>query len=215
MSERGRRALLLPVLAVLWNQLVYYGGLSAAWNSPHWCMVLGADSLIPFLPWTASIYFGCFLFWAAVYIFLAQGDKTEAYRFFWADLMAKGVCLLFFLLLPTTMPRPDIHGSSFWAYVMRFLYRVDAPYNLFPSIHCLVSWLCFVGVRRRRDVPRPLVWGTGLAAGLICLSTLTTRQHVMADVAGGIFLAELSYRAAGHPALLAPFARCMDRLTAK
>ena len=215
MGEQGRRTLLLPVLAVLWNQLVYYGGLSAAWNAHHRCLAVWADGLVPFLPWTVSIYFGCFLFWAAAYLVLAGGEKGGAFRFFLADLLAKGVCLLFFLLLPTTMPRPHIYGASIWAQAMRFLYEIDAPYNLFPSIHCLVSWLCFIGVRRRRGTPRPLVWGTGLAAGLICLSTLTTRQHVMADVAGGILLAELSYRAAGHPALLAPFSRCMDRLTAK
>ena len=214
MTEQGRRTVLLPVLAILWNQLVYYGGLLAAWNSPHLCMALKADSLIPFLPWTVSIYFGCFLFWGVIYIFLARGEKLEAYRFFCADLLAKGVCLVFFVLLPTTMSRPDIHGTDLWAHVMRFLYRVDAPYNLFPSIHCLVSWLCFIGVRRRPGAPRPLVWGTGLAAALICLSTLTTRQHVMADVAGGVLLAEASYRAAGRTWLLSPFARCMERLTA-
>lgn len=36
---------------------------------------------------------------------------------------------------------------------MRLLYWIDAADNLFPSIHCLVSWLCWIGVRRRRDIP--------------------------------------------------------------
>lgn len=215
MGKAGKRTAVLPALAVAWNQLVYYGGLLAARGAPHRCMALEADRLIPFLPWTASIYFGCFFFWAVIYIFLARGEKLEAYRFFCADLLDKGVCLIVFVLLPTAMPRPDIHGTAFWETVMRVLYRIDPPSNLFPSIHCLVSWLCFIGVRRRPGVSRLLTWGTGLAAALICLSTLTTRQHVMADVAGGIFLAEVSYLAAGRPRLLSFCSRQLDRLTAK
>ena len=32
---------------------------------------------------------------------------------------------------------------------MRFLYQVDAADNLFPSIHCLTSWFCYIGIRGR------------------------------------------------------------------
>lgn len=41
---------------------------------------------------------------------------------------------------------------------MRFVYAVDAADNLFPSIHCLVSWFCYIGLRGRRDIP---VWYRG------------------------------------------------------
>lgn len=213
MTERRRRILLLPVISILWNQLVYCGGGLIARDLPHVHMGLWVDALVPFLPWTVSIYFGCFPLWAAVYLFLAGGDKQMAYRFFCADFLAKGVCLAFFVLLPTTMPRPAVPGITLWDSLMCFLYRIDRPCNLFPSIHCLVSWLCLIGVRRRGDTPRALVWATGLGAVLVCLSTLTTRQHVAADVAGGILLAEVSYLAAGRPGLLSPVSRWLDHVT--
>ena len=213
MNRKNRRTVLLPLLALVWNQLVYYTGICLGQNGPFLRMAVPLDQLIPFLPWTVSIYFGCFLFWTVLYLLLARQDQEQAYRFFCADFLAKLVCLLFFILLPTTLTRPAVTGTSLWDAMMRLLYRLDEPRNLFPSIHCLVSWLCFVGARHHRGFPRWAVWTTAVLAVLVCLSTLTTRQHVAADVAGGIFLAELSYAAARAAPLHRLFSRAADRLT--
>ena len=213
MTKRCSKLWLLPLGAVIWNQSVYYGGNFLAKNVPHWNLELWLDPLVPFLPWTVSIYLGCFLFWAVCYVWMAKEDTAIACRFYLADFLAKGVCLIFFLLLPTTNLRPPVPGTGLWDHLMRFVYQVDAPTNLFPSIHCLVSWLCFIGVRRLPGAPRWSVWFTGLMASAICLSTLTTRQHVIVDVLGGILLAEASYWAAGREALLAPASRFLRRLT--
>ena len=212
MDERTRRTLLLPVLALVWNQLVYYTGGFLGRDGPFLRMGLPLDRLVPFLPWTVSIYFGCYFIWAVLYVLMARQDRTAAYRFFWADFLSKTVCLFFFVFLPTTLSRPTVAGTTLWDALTRLLYRIDAPRNLFPSIRCLVSWLCFVGARNHRSFPRWAVWATALMAVLVCLSTLTTRQHVAADVAGGVLLAELSYAAAGLPRLLRPYARQMNRL---
>lgn len=87
-----------------------------------------------------------------------------------------------------------------WNYydLMRFLYQIDAADNLFPSIHCLVSWLCWIGVRRRLDLPAIYRHFSLAAAVAVCISTMTTRQHVLADVFGGVFLAEFCYFLAGR-----------------
>lgn len=206
-----RRVCLLPLWAVLWNQTVYYGGNALARDMPHHSLELWIDPLIPVLPWTVSIYLGCFLFWAVIYVLLAKEEPEIACRFYLADFLAKGICLAFFLLLPTTNLRPSLPGSGLWERLLGLVYQMDAPTNLFPSIHCLVSWLCFLGVRRIKGFPRWGVWLTGLTAVCICLSTLTTRQHVAADVAGGVLLAEAAYRTAGHPVLLKPFSRLAQR----
>lgn len=110
-----------------------------------------------------------------------------------ADFLAKLVCLLCFLVYPTTNIRPDITGTSLWDELIRFLYRVDAADNLFPSIHCLTSYFCFIAVRNNKKIPR---WYQVLSLFItisICLSTLTTKQHVLIDVAAGVLLAEISW----------------------
>lgn len=212
-SGSHMRTLLLPLAAIIWNQTVYYGGGRLALGLGHQDWTLPIDLATPFLPWTVSIYFLCYLFWGWNYVLCAKQEKPAAYRFYCADFLAKAVCLVCFLLLPTTNVRPAVEGSGLWESLMRFLYQVDAPVNLFPSIHCLVSWLCWIGVRRREDVPRWYRHFSFWMAVAVCLSTLTTKQHVVADVAGGVLLAEICWQVAGLEPVYRQYARGMDLLS--
>lgn len=181
------------VLAFLWNQIVYCGSRILMKNHLHYDITTPLDSLIPVIPWTLSIYVFSFLYWPVQYLICCSLGKDHAYRFLSADIFAKTICLVFFLVFPTTNLRPPISMHGFWNLSLNLLYRLDAPDNLFPSIHCLVSWLCYAGIRGQHKVRRPyrsFVLGMALA---ICISTLTTKQHVIPDVAAGILLAEFSY----------------------
>ena len=197
-------------LMLLANRICYGLGRFLGQSRPHHDLSLLADALFPFLPWTISVYFGCFLFWVLMYRRIAHLTRKKSDRFFCANLLAKGICFLFFVFLPTTNVRPEVTGTTVWDALMRFLYQIDAPDNLFPSIHCMISWLCWVGVRKSRDIPFPLRGAALLMAVAVCLSTLTTRQHVLPDVAGGVLLAETCYLAAGAPKLLRAYAAFID-----
>lgn len=188
------RTLLLPLAALGWNQLIYYGANRLTQNKLHYDWTSSLDRLLPFLPWTVSIYFGCYIFWTINYLLSARQERQLAYRFFLADFLAKAICFACFVLLPTTNIRPPVADNSLWNNLLNFLYQIDVPSNLFPSIHCLVSWLCWIAVRRRKDIARWYKWFSLLMALSVCISTLTIRQHVIADVIGGIVLAEFSYR---------------------
>lgn len=201
-----------PALAFVWNQTVYNGSRWFADAKPHFNFTTLLDQMTPFVPFTVSVYLLSFLYFPIIFLLLARQEKTLAHRFFAADLMAKAVCLPFFLFLPTTNIRPDITGGGLWLGLMRFLYWMDAPTNLFPSIHCLLSWLCYLGVR---DMPKS---GAGaktaalLMAVAICLSTLMTKQHVIVDVFAGVALAELCYRFAKKDAIQRTYTRMAERL---
>ena len=199
-------------VALLWNTLVYYGTRWLATSWDHVDMTLEIDRLIPFLPWTISIYWGCYLFWGINYGLSALQDKAERNRFFCADMLSRCVCLAFFLLLPTTLDRPEVTGTGIWNDLMRALYTIDAPDNLFPSIHCLVSWLCWIGVRNRKDIPAVYRHFSLIAALAVCVSTVTTKQHVIIDIFGGVLLAELCYWVAGFPVIQTAFAKFIDFL---
>lgn len=182
----------IPLLvAVAWNMTVYFGSrlFTTGWH--HHDIEGELDRLIPFVPWTASIYLGCYLFWIANYILIARQEKRHVCQFFAADFLSRIVCLACYLLYPTTNTRPTVEPEGFWNQVMIGLYATDAADNLFPSIHCLVSWFCYIGLRGKRNIP---VWYRGLSCVLalaVCVSTLTTKQHVIPDVIGGILLAEV------------------------
>ena len=192
-STRWR--LLLPPAALLWNQLVYWGGAALAETRHHYQFSTALDRAIPLIPWTVCIYFGCYAFWALHYC-LCAAVPLRARRFFTADFIAKGVCFVFFVGLPTTMARPAVQGLNVWESLVRALYILDAPVNLFPSIHCLNSWLCWASARDIPAFSRGYKAFALCAAVAVCVSTLTLRQHVLLDVAGGILLAEVCWRLA-------------------
>lgn len=192
-STRWR--LLLPPAALLWNQLVYWGGAALAETRHHYQFSTALDRAIPLIPWTVCIYFGCYAFWALHYC-LCAAVPTRTRRFFTADFIAKGVCFVFFVGLPTTMARPAVQGLNVWESLVRALYILDAPVNLFPSIHCLNSWLCWASARDIPAFSRGYKAFALCAAVAVCVSTLTLRQHVLLDVAGGILLAEVCWRLA-------------------
>ena len=121
-------------------------------------------------------------------------DKRHCYRFLMADWLAKAVCFICYVVYPTTNTRPEIVGSDIWAQLMRFLYSMDAADNLFPSIHCLVSWLCYIGIRGNKKVPQWIRTTFCICAIAVFISTLTTKQHVIYDVVAGVALVEVTYR---------------------
>lgn len=198
MKKRNRiipEVMILPLLlALACNAVAYYGSRLLTAGREHFDLSNRLDEQIPFVPWTVIIYFGCYIFWVVNYIIGCRQDRERAFRFMSADLLAKLVCLICFLVFPTTNIRPVIEGNSIWDELMRTLYRIDAADNLFPSIHCLTSSFCIIAVRGSEKVPKWYKAVSFLTTAAICISTLTTRQHVLIDVIAGVALSELSWQ---------------------
>ncbi len=216
LSEETERYFRLSfTMALLSNQIAFQGSRLLEKGRFHADLTLPFDAVIPFLPWTISIYLGCFLFWFFLYRLAARLPRQTADRFFCANFLGKAISFIVFTAFPTTITRPDLQGMyepDIWQSAIRFLYWIDAPDNLFPSLHCMISWLCWVGIRGNKQVP--VMWRLAalLMAVAVCLSTLTTRQHVLLDVAGGILLSEICYWVAGSEKLLRPYSVFIDKL---
>lgn len=200
------------ISAVLCNFLVYCGCNRAAQGWELHSLALPIDEKIPLVSWTIVIYIGCYLFWVVNYILIYRRSREYAYRFFIADFISRLVCLGFFILYPTTLERPSIEGTGFFDTAMRLVYLADAPTNLFPSIHCLVSWFCVIGIWDDRQIPRWYKVFSLVFAVAVFVSTLTTRQHVVLDVAGGVVLAEISYWISQHTGLWRLVEKPFDRM---
>lgn len=192
-----RFAVLPLITVVIVNFSVYGGARLLMANAHHYSLAIPLDEWFPFLPWTVTIYLGCYLFWIANYILATRYDRRDMTRFVASDLSGKAVCFLLFLLLPSTIDRPEIVGSGIFNDLMRLVYTVDAADNLFPSIHCFVSWLCWIGVRKNEAIPRWYRHFSLVFALAVCVSTLTTKQHVFVDTIAGVALAEVCYFLSG------------------
>lgn len=181
------------IFSFVFNCLVYSGSRMIAGGWYHHNIETGVDRRIPFVPEFLVIYFGCYVFWAVNYILIARQDRRSVYQFFTGDFISRCVCLVSFLAFPTTNTRPLITGSGLWNQAALWLYSIDAADNLFPSIHCLVSWFCYLGIRGRKEIPRWYQSVSMVIAILVFASTLLTKQHVIVDVAGGVLLAEFCF----------------------
>ncbi len=151
---------------------------------------LALDRVLPLTPVWALIYGALYLFLIVLPVFVVR-EPEHIRRTFAAYLAVWLTAYAIFLLYPTAAPRPhNVAGDGFTAWGLRFLYEADPPYNCFPSIHVahsFVSALTCYAVRRRVGVVATV------AAALVALSTLLTKQHYVVDVVAGVCLALVAW----------------------
>ena len=179
---------LAGVLAV--NTLVYNGTRIINAGRMHFSMWTAVDDVIPFVTATAFIYVLAFVQWGIGYLLAGRESPEVCMRFYMADICAKGIALIFFLTVPTMITRPEVTGEGLFDALTRLIYRIDAPDNLFPSIHCLESWICFRSALSLKKVPRWYAPASLVFTLLVFASTVMLKQHVFVDIPGGVFAAE-------------------------
>ena len=182
---------ILPLaVLILFNMLVYFGSRLVTTDLPHYSFATPLDARVPYLTGFIWIYIGAYLQWIAGFIIIGRGERHTAHEVFAGELIAKGITLLCFLLIPTLIVRQEVPGTGLSSELVRWIYRVDAADNLFPSVHCLESWICFRGVCRTKDTSSLIRCLMLVGTFLVCISTVMVRQHVLVDIAGGILAAE-------------------------
>lgn len=151
---------------------------------------LPLDDLVPLSPAWAPAYGALYLFLILLPV-LAIRDEEHIRRTVLAYLLVWGTAYVCFLVYPTAAPRPiELAGNSFGVWGLRLLYGADPPYNCFPSLHVAHS---FVSAFTCDRLHRPVGVISGVAASLVAVSTLFTKQHYVLDVAAGILLASIAY----------------------
>lgn len=144
------------------------------------------DDAIPFWTWTSWCYLP---FYAAIFIIAISGFRSR-------DLFnraLKAVALVMFigalghLFIGAEYPRPVLSppypdlSTRFMAWVQ----QIDRPGNVFPSLHVAqTSTLAFLLCYDRPRLGRLTV----VMGAILALSTLTTKQHFIADVVSGYAL---------------------------
>ena len=151
---------------------------------------LALDRLLPLVPTSALVYGALYAFLIVLPVFVLQQEELIR-RTVWAYITVWSVAYVCFLLYPTVAPRPDtVMGDGFAVWGLRFLYDADPPRNCFPSIHVAHSFVSALACHR---VHRTLGLVAMSCASLVALSTLLTKQHYVADVIAGIFIAVVAY----------------------
>ncbi len=184
----ARRPLLLMLL---YNCGVYWLTQLMTAGAVHYDLTLGLDRAVPFVPSFIIIYILAYVQWVAGYIVIVRDSPERCFRVISGEMLTKTACLICFLFLPTVMTRPEVTGTDFFSRVTGLIYALDAPDNLFPSIHCVESWICFRGILGAKTAGRGYKLFMLLFSLLVFASTVLVKQHVLVDVISGVALAEL------------------------
>ncbi len=147
------------------------------------------DDAIPFWPWTAWCYLP---FYAGTFLIAIGGFRHKRLFNRTAVAVVMVMCLgaLGHLFVGAEYPRPVLHPPypNFSYAFMAWVQHIDPPGNVFPSLHVAhTSMLAFLLLRDRPRLGRVAL----VMATLLALSTLTTKQHFIADVLSGYTLAFL------------------------
>lgn len=188
-SKQARQSVwwLPPLIMLLVNCLAFYGTRPLTAGRAHLDMSLPLDRAITVSPPWVLVYVGSYVFWVVNFLLIAARTEPEQRNhFFAAELVAKLLCTLCFLLIPTALVRPGLAGDGLCNWVLNVIYRADPPNNLFPSIHCLESLFAWYGLRYCRGVPRWYSWASACAAALVFASVLLTKQHVVVDLPAAV-----------------------------
>jgi membrane-associated phospholipid phosphatase len=145
------------------------------------------DRAIPLLPWTTWFYEP---FYLGVFVIgtVAFSSRRIYNRALCCVLVNMLVAALGHFFIRAEYPRPVLHlpypdlSTAFLA----FVYKIDPPGNVFPSLH--VAHAFALSFLLRLDRPR-LGAVTLTMSTLLALSTLTTKQHFVADVIAGLAMA--------------------------
>lgn len=147
-----------------------------------WCPL---DDRIPFCEFFVLAYFAWFVFMAAVHvytIFRAPDAYRKMMQFF---AVTFGITTVIYFFWPTCQNLRPAHfpRSNVFTTVVGWLYAIDTPTNVCPSLHVIGSMAALLGAWWVKGLDRPLYRALlCLLTVLIILSTVFLKQHSAVDV---------------------------------
>ena len=202
-------------LVVCCNWLAYFATRLITRGMTHHDLSLPLDGMLPFVPAFVVFYILAYVQWVVGYILIARESRELCYRVLSGEIIAKLICLALFVLLPTTMTRAEITSDGLFSGIVNVIYRTDAADNLFPSIHCLESWVCFRGALRLKKVGPWYRYVSLVFSLLVFTSTVLIKQHVIVDILAGVAVYELGRRIADKTNFAAVFQKINGRFLKK
>lgn len=144
---------------------------------------------IPLIPSMIIPYLSFNLLFVVPFLVLpTQAIRRAGVAFALTTICAGGI----FLLFPVQNAFPHTTPPGLFAPLFSWLYTVDLPSNMFPSLHVAYSILfllfSFPYIRNRSFQVAFVSWVV-----IVVIATIFTHQHHLIDVIGGLFLAGICW----------------------
>lgn len=170
---------------------IFYSALNTPRNYVHNIGTL-IDRLIPFNKVFIIPYVFWYVYVFATLLFFAAADYRSYFRLLFGILTGMAVCFIIYYIFPTTVPRPEVYGNDILSGMVRKIYFNDNPFNCFPSIHILDTFLVSAYLWKY-DKSRVLRFFIILSSVSIYMSTLFVKQHYLLDAVSATLLGMMLY----------------------
>lgn len=179
-----------PYLQRMWAIALGWGAVGLVYSSSGILQRQGIvlqesalDRMIPYNPHGVWLYLSFFVLIPLTYASIELRQLRWLTR---AMQLCAVVCMMVFMLWPTTLIFPPINGDSISDAAMRLLAAGDTTQNCLPSLHGALTLLCAWALLDRCRPWRSLLavlWGLGIA-----YATVQTRRHLSMDLGAGMLL---------------------------
>ncbi|MBT2656047.1 phosphatase PAP2 family protein [Bacillus sp. ISL-18] len=158
-------------------------------------LVTSLDKAIPVVKWFVIPYVAWVGYVTITLIYFCFKDPALAFKTILVFDLGLLICLLIYYFYQTVGPlRPEIIGHDVLSQLLQYVYQIDQPYNCFPSIHVLSSYLMIRTVRNHPHLNKWIRWIIVCFSTSIILATLFIKQHVILDVVAAILLVNGLYK---------------------
>lgn len=154
------------------------------------------DQYIPFNEYFVIAYLLWFVFMAlgfAYFVFIDQeGFKRTGFYLFTGMMIS----LLIYMIFPNGQDlRVELNNENVFQILVSFIYSIDSPTNVCPSIHVYNSIMMTVSLMKSENLInyKILLFFVVVLAALICISTVLIKQHTFIDIIAAIMLAGIIY----------------------
>lgn len=176
----------IPIITIIYQHL----------NNPlgvvH-SLVTNLDEGIPFLKIFILPYLGFYLYVFLTLCYFCLKDRKTYYKTLVAINISYLFCFLIYYFFQTSVPRPYLYDQGLLSTLVSMVFRLDNPYNTFPSIHVLTSYLMIKAINRCSNRNKQNVVLVYCVSILIIISTMFVKQHVIFDAVSAILLGDLVF----------------------
>ncbi|WP_044600414.1 hypothetical protein [Candidatus Stoquefichus massiliensis] len=144
--------------------------------------------VIPYLLWFAFIAFGFVYF-----IFIDQEGFQRTAFYLFTGMM---ISLLIYLIFPNGQDlRVELNNENVFQILVGFIYSIDSPTNVCPSIHVYNSLMMSISLMKSQKMKEHhmLCIFIIVLTFFICASTVLIKQHAFVDMIAAIVLALIIY----------------------
>lgn len=163
---------------------------------PRYIMHSPLDDRIPFIKQFVIPYIVWYFYIAFGLVYVGIHSKQDYYKLLLFLAGGMAICYIIYMIFPNAQDlRPEITQKDTFSIIIKYLYEIDTPTNVCPSIHVLNSVAVdaalrncsnFSSKKRAKEISFIIMIS-------ICISTLFIKQHSIIDFINGFILAVVFY----------------------